>query len=153
MKQLSFFLPVLFIISCNQQTKQDAPNANVDSLTSAFVAGWNNKDSAAILKWIDDAAIVINDSILHNGYKAIADHWISGGVKVISNVKTTSLRKGGDGNTTYDAGTYTLDVTPPGNPVIKEIGNYSFVWTRNKDGQWKLIVIHIADITKAPDIK
>jgi ketosteroid isomerase-like protein len=102
---------------------------------------------------IADNAIVMNDSLIHNGRSAIADKWVSGGVKVLSNLKASSLIKDSDVTIAYDGGTYTVDVTPPGAPVLKEKGNYNLVWTKQQNGHWKLTLIHIEDITRMPDIK
>lgn len=155
MKQFAFLLILATIISCHSttETKPSANPVNVASLTEAFVAGWNNKDSAAIMKTIADNAIVMNDSLIHNGHLAIANNWISGGVKVISNIKISSTISDSDNKIAYDAGTYTLDLTPPGGPLLKEKGNYNLVWTKQQTGDWKLTLIHIEDITRMPDIK
>lgn len=155
MKQLILFSLLAATIGCNQAANENtsAGAVDVDSLTASFLAGWNNKDSAAIMKTIADNAIVMNDSLIHNGHSAIANHWVSGGVKVLSNVRTTSMIKDSDDKVAYDGGTYTLDLTPPGGPVLKEKGNYSLVWTKNAAGEWKLTLIHIEDITRMPDIQ
>ena len=155
MKQLTLFLALATVISCNQTTEKNTSTlpVNVDSLTATFLAGWNNKDSAAIMKTIADKAIVMNDSLIHNGHSAIANNWVSGGVKVLSNIKTSTVIKDSDNNIAYDGGTYSLDLTPPGGPVLKEKGNYNLVWTKQQNGEWKLTLIHIEDITRMPDIK
>lgn len=155
MRQLSFILCSVAIISCNQTTEKitDTASVNVDSLRSTFIAGWNNKDSVAIMNTIADNAIAMNDSVIHNGHKEIADNWVRGGVKVLSNLKTSSVIKNKDNFLAYDGGTYSLDLTPPGGPVLKEKGNYSLVWTKQQDNNWKLTLIHIEDITRMPDIK
>ncbi|MBX2932789.1 MAG: DUF4440 domain-containing protein [Ferruginibacter sp.] len=155
MKQLTLFILLATVISCNQ-TKEKSTSTlpvNVDSLTATFLAGWNNKDSAAIMKTIADNAIVMNDSLIHNGHSTIANNWVSGGVKVLSNIKTLSVIKDSDNKIAYDGGTYSLDLTPPGGPVLKEKGNYNLVWTKQQNGEWKLTLIHIEDITRMPDIK
>ncbi|MBK7562269.1 MAG: nuclear transport factor 2 family protein [Chitinophagaceae bacterium] len=155
MKQLTLLFALATVISCNQTTEKTiSPTpVNVDSLTATFLAGWNNKDSAAIMKTIADNAIVMNDSLIHNGQLAIANNWVSGGVKVLSNIKTSSVIKDSDNKIAYDGGTYTLDLTPPGGPVLKEKGNYNLVWTKQQSGEWKLTLVHIEDITRMPDIK
>ncbi|MEO8721853.1 MAG: DUF4440 domain-containing protein [Ginsengibacter sp.] len=155
MRLLTFLLISFTSISCNQSTEKstDQGFVNVDSLTAIFNSGWNNKDSSSIMRVIADNAIVMNDSLIHQGHKAIADNWVSGGVKVISNLKTSSVIKKSDNLLAYDGGTYSLDLTPPGGPVLKEKGNYSLVWTKQQEGIWKLTLIHIEDITRMPDIK
>lgn len=143
------------LLSCNQTIEKNTStaSANVDSLTAIFLAGWNNKDSAAIMKTIAENAIVMNDSLIHNGHSAIANNWVSGGVKVLSNIKTTSMIMDSDDNIAYSGGSYSLDLTPPGGPVLKEKGNYNLVWKKQQNGEWKLTLIHIEDVTRMPDIK
>ena len=155
MKLSALLLVFAIVISCNQATEKSTSitPVNVDSLSVAFTSGWNNKDSAAIMQTISDDAIVMNDSIIHKGLSSIADNWVSGGVKVISNIETTSLTKGSDSKIAFDGGTYTLDLTPPGGPVLKEKGNYNLIWTKQQNGDWKLTLVHIEDITRMPDIK
>ena len=155
MKTLLTLIIFLAMISCNQQADKisQAASVNIDSLNAAFLQGWNNKDSAAIMKTIAGNAVVMNDSLIHTGTDAIAKNWISGGVKVLSNIKTISSIKEASESIAYDGGTYTLDLTPPGGPVLKEKGNYSFVWAKQQDNNWKLTLIHIEDVTRLPDIK
>ncbi len=155
MKTLLTLIICMAIISCNQQADKigQAASVNIDSLNAAFLQGWNNKDSAAIMKTIAGNAVVMNDSLIHTGTDAIAKNWISGGVKVLSNIKTISSIKEASESIAYDGGTYTLDLTPPGRPVLKEKGNYSFVWAKQQDNNWKLTLIHIEDVTRLPDIK
>ena len=58
----------------------------------------------------------MNDSLIHNGHKAIADNWVSGGVNVLSNIRTSSDIKNNDNLLAYDGGTYPLYLTAPGGP-------------------------------------
>lgn len=155
MKHFILFLSLVTIMSCSQESEKNKTSTaeNADSLRAKFIAGWNNKDSAAIMNTIADNAIVMNDSMIHKGNSAIADYWISGGVKVLSNIQTTSVINYSDNNIVYDGGTYTLDLTPPGGPVLKEKGNYSLVWHKQEAEVWKLTLIHIEDVTRMPDIK
>lgn len=155
MKQLILVFTVVTTIGCTQTSEPNPSerSANIDDLTATFLAGWNNKDSAAIMKTIADNAIVMNDSLTHKGSSAIANSWVSGGVKVLSNIQISSLIKDSDQKIAYNGGTYSLDLNPPGGPLLKEKGNYNLVWTKQQTGEWKLTLIHIEDITRMPDIK
>ncbi|NOT73747.1 MAG: hypothetical protein HOP08_02380 [Cyclobacteriaceae bacterium] len=157
MRNILILLVCIAIISCNQQTDKkggsDQKLVDVDSLNSVFVASWNNKDSVAAVSIIADNAIVMNDTLLHNGINEIAKNWISGGLKVISNIKTVSSTKGASESVAFDGGTYSLDLTIPGGPFLKEKGNYSFVWTKTDKNEWKLTLIHIEDVSRMPNVK
>lgn len=159
MKNLFLLMLCIAMISCNHQVDKnqadhDSTSAvKVDSLNAAFLAGWNNRDSAAIMKTIAENAIVMNDARIHRGKDSIAKNWISGGVKVLSNIITVSMIQKGSGILAHDAGTYSLDLTIPGGPVLKEKGNYSMVWEKQENGDWLLTLIHIEDVTRLPDIK
>jgi ketosteroid isomerase-like protein len=158
MKYFLFLIFTCCLTSCNQQGKsddkmsQDEKFVDVDSLNQVFLSGWNNQDSAAIMNTINDNAVVMNDSLIHKGRDAIATKWISGGVKVINNVRTNPLTEDADRHIAYQGGTYTLNITPPGGPILKEMGNYSLVWKKEEDNNWKLTMIHIEDITQQPDV-
>ena len=156
MKQLIFVLICSFLIGCSKGKKTSGIESNqnpvnVDSLNAVFIAGWNKKDSAAIMNTLSDNAIVMNDSLVHKGKQEIASKWVSGGVKALSNVRTVSMVKNGNNNIAYDGGTYSLDITLP-NVTLKERGIYTLVWEKQKES-WKLTLVHIEDITRMPDIK
>lgn len=159
MKNLTLLIFCIALIGCNQPSTKSNDTSpkhelvNVDSLTDVFVAGWNKQDSTAIIETIADNAIVMIDSIIHTGVKDVAQYWVSGGVKVLSTVQTTSLTKGVSESIAYDGGTYSLDLTPSGGPVLKEKGNYSLVWSKQQNGDWKLTLVHIEDVTRMPDIQ
>ena len=159
MKHFILIIIPLVLISCGQPSEQSPQKTeanspvNVESLNTLFLNGWNQKDSAAIMRTLAPDAVVMNDSLIHTGTEGIAKNWVSGGVKVLSNIKTTSSVKGTSGDLAYDGGTYSLDLTIPNGPVLKERGNYSLVWEKQTDGQWLLTLVHIEDVTRLPDVK
>jgi ketosteroid isomerase-like protein len=145
MKQLTLLLALTTIISCNQTSVKSSSTTpiNIDSLTATFNAGWNNKDSAAIMKTIADNAILRHGSSIYKGHSAIANKWVSDGVKFISNLTTSSLMKDSDDKIAYDGGTFTHNISIPGQPLHKTEGNYNFVWIKQQNGEWKLKFIHV----------
>lgn len=149
----------IFLFSCaapDPQINNDPSTpaqVNIDSLKALFVARWNLKDSAAIVATLANDAIVMNDSLIHKGIDEIAKNWVSGGVKVLSNIVTTSVIRSSDTQIAFDAGTYTLDLTIPEGPKLKEHGNYSMIWTKVKEEKWLLTLVHIEDISRLPDIQ
>jgi len=149
----------IYFISCGQPPQNETDtigvvsSVKVDSLNALFLNGWNNKDSVAIMATLAPNAVVMNDSLIHTGKEAIAKNWVSGGVKVLSNIKTKSTINQSSGDLAFDGGTYTLDLTIPNGPVLKERGNYSLVWTRQADARWLLTLVHIEDVTRLPDVK
>jgi ketosteroid isomerase-like protein len=153
------FLIAIALISCNDNNKavsepsSNTSEVNVDSLNAVFLAGWNTRDSAAIMSTLAPDAIVMNDSLIHRGTDAIAKNWVSGGVKVLSNIRTRSVLKNTSHSLAFDGGTYTLDLTIPGGPVLKERGNYSLIWAKQNDGRWLLTLVHIEDVTRLPDVQ
>jgi len=151
-------LPMAFI-SCKEnkeviiEKEIIVDKVNVDSLSKVFVDSWNAGDSAAIMATMASNCIVMNDSVIHNGADAIAAGWVSGGVKVLSNIAVSSMQKGSSALVAYDAGTYSLDLTIPNGPKLKEKGNYSLAWERQEDKSWKLTMVHIEDITRMPNVE
>ena len=159
MKTLLLLITFASLISCKEQSQTpsneelSSVEVNIDSLNAVFLAGWNKKDSSAIMSTLAQDAVVMNDSLIHTGKDAIAKNWVSGGVKVLSNVVTKSSIRKASGDLAYDGGTYTLDLTIPNGPTLKERGNYSLVWTRQPDQLWLLTLVHIEDVTRLPDVQ
>ncbi|MHC1775026.1 MAG: DUF4440 domain-containing protein [Lentimicrobium sp.] len=157
MKNSILFSFIVLLFGCSQTNMENGDAGHplnpvdVDSLNAVFLAGWNNHDSSAIMNNFADYAVVFNDSLLHKGKKEIAGRWVSGGVKVLGNIKTFTALHNTNGNIAYDAGTYTLDITLP-HVVLKEKGNYSIVWEKQNDA-WKVTMVHIEDVTQMPDVK
>jgi ketosteroid isomerase-like protein len=157
-KPIVLLLAAVCLISCKREKEViiekiiSTERLDVDSLNRLFVDGWNNSDSAAIMNTFYNDAIVMNDSSIHKGADAIARDWVSGGVKVLSNIETVSLVKGSSATLAYDAGTYSCNLNIPGGPVLIERGNYSMVWEKTPDNGWKLKKVHIEDITQMPDV-
>lgn len=155
MKYIFLFLTVFLLFSCGDASQKtaSAAEANVDSLLSVFVSAWNSKDSVATMSVIAEDAVVINDSLIYQGKPDIASKWVSGGLKVLTNISALPVIKSGDEKVAYSGGTYAGDLTPPGGPKLKEKGNYSFGWSKQSNGEWKLTLLHIEDISRMPDIK
>jgi len=159
MKNLLFLLTFVIAASCQApehnktESTSSVSGVNVDSLNAVFLAGWNKADSASIMATLAPNAVVMNDSLIHTGTAAIATNWVSGGVKVLSNIVTTSVIRESSGNLAYDAGTYTLDLTIPNGPVLKERGNYNLIWTKQTNNQWLLTLVHIEDVSRMPDVQ
>ena len=135
MKTLLLLATFVLLVSCKEQSPPQSKEelisveVNIDSLNAVFLAGWNN------------------------GKEAIAKNWVSGGIKVLGNVVTKSSIQNTSGDLAYDGGTYSLDLTIPNGPTLKERGNYSLVWTRQPDQQWLLTLVHIEDVTRLPDVR
>lgn len=145
----------ILLIGCNQRNNNaDNNNENnsmsVSELSNNFVSGWNNKDSAAIINSFDVNGVVMNDSSVMKGTKEIAANWVSGGVKVVSDVQITSLKSGKSNSLAFDAGTYTSKINLP-DKKLNEKGNYSIIWEKINN-EWKIISAHIEDVTQMPDV-
>ena len=139
--------------SNDQNIQSTTHTVSVDSLMQEFLNGWNDRDSLVIMNTLADNAIVMNDSLIHKGAADISKNWVSGGTKVLSNIQVNSLVKEVNESIAYDGGTYSLDLTPPGRPLLKEKGNYSIIWSKQSNESWKITLVHIEDITRMPDIK
>jgi ketosteroid isomerase-like protein len=149
MKSLLILSVCVVIAGCNRRiADKESKIISVDSLNAMFVDSWNKKDSVTAMRIIAENAVVMNDSLMYKGVNEISKKWISSGIKVVSNIKTVSVVKGEKESIAYDGGTYSLDLTIPGGPVLQEKGNYSFVWTKTNQADWKLTVIHIEDISR-----
>ena len=155
MKYIFLFGTVFVLMGCgdSQQKTASAAYADVDSLVSVFVSAWNSKDSVVTMSVMAEDAVVMNDSLIYRGKSEIANKWVSGGLKVLSNISALIIIKNSDGNVAYAGGTYSGDLTPLDGPKLKEKGNYSLGWSKQSNGEWKLTLIHIEDNSRKPAIR
>ena len=59
---------------------------------------------------------------------------------VFAEYKQTSDRLEGSGNLAYQIWTYIARVEQPNKPVVVDTGKDVFVWRREADGSWKVVV-------------
>lgn len=127
----------------NSASKNEASIASVDSLSNAFDAAWNKKDSAAVVAMLADDVIMISGRGLMKGKEEVAKNFVGRQMPVASNLKTNEERVDASGDLGYHAGTWSLTATVPNTPPFESTGNYTFVSKKAADGSWKLSVLSI----------
>lgn len=120
-------------------------NADVKRLMSTFNEAWNRKDSAALMNLIADDAVILAGRDKVSGKNEIAEIWLRNTLPVTNNLKITDVQNGAGPEIAYSAGTWTMDLMVPGQPVAASSGNHTFVWKRVADSTWKLTLINIED--------
>jgi ketosteroid isomerase-like protein len=154
MKQLMLFIAVVCCIyACNEPTTAavatdenlSTASFNIDSMNKVFDNAWNGKDSAALLAMMEDDVKMLKARDLFNGKDEIAKKWLSVNLPVANNLTTNVESKEADARTAYEAGTFALDVNIPNQPAFKATGNYTFIWKKQPDNNWKIHFIQIED--------
>lgn len=66
----------------------------------------------------------------------------------ISNLKTSTLSTVADTQIAYEAGTFSVDVSPeaPGEPRGLGEGNFMLLWKKGADDNWKLSYAQLEDL-------
>lgn len=57
----------------------------------------------------------------------------------ISNFENSLLEIDGQGDHAWVRGSYSMDLTPPGEDTIRDIGKYVEIWEKESDGQWRVV--------------
>ena len=57
----------------------------------------------------------------------------------ITNFENTLLELDGHDNHAWVRGSYSMDLTPPGEETVTDIGKYVEIWEKESDGEWRVI--------------
>lgn len=153
MKILYGVLLAIIVFSCQNNNAEEASVSAKDSVTGKwlderFSQAWNRKDSASILQQLSDDVEVLSGTARYKGLREAREQWVSYELPISSQLKTQVLQYGQNDSLAYSLGTFSLQVAPPGVKSFAIKGNYSFVWTRSKDGSWTMKTALIEDLPR-----
>jgi ketosteroid isomerase-like protein len=142
---LTLLLATSAMISCSQTSEEKevnhaAESASVEALGQMnrdFAAALTAKDAAAAAMVYDENASILppNEPIV-TGRANIQAYWqgaIDGGI-IDATVKTIDAKSSGDLG--YEIGMFTMRFKGPKNDTIVEIGKYTEILKKNKEGKW-----------------
>src|ERR1700730_6654705 len=126
-------------VSSASDTLADVRRA-IDKGNAQWSEGWAKGDAAmGAAIFADDGVQLAGDGKIFKGPQQISDDQKAAmqsadlGVKVIVTTVTVWL----DGDTAYETGKYKYEYKEKGKSATDE-GRYVTIWTRQKDGSWKL---------------
>lgn len=127
-------------------------NAKNKVISDSLVNEWNVRfDSDNPLKFeeilAENVHMVSGDSKIY-GRNSVMTNFVKKRMPVISNLKAINEFYSVSNDMIYTAGGYTLKVKWSETETAEAIGNYTFVWTKQKDGKFRIELIHIESIPK-----
>jgi ketosteroid isomerase-like protein len=127
------------------ENKTDSPKVSSKELNQSFDQAWNNHDSTKLFSLLADDVQMLSGKIHFDGKTEVMNKFIRRNLPVTGNLKTTVISTGEDNGIAYEAGTFSLDVTPPNTKAFVDKGNYNFVWKKGADDTWKVSCINMED--------
>lgn len=140
---IQIFAIALLFSSC----KKSEP-ANVEALNQQFIQAWNNKETDKVVALLDDNVQFLQGDTRFTGKSEVAEKWIRATLPTISNLKTSAVSTEADTQIAYQAGTFSVDVSPeaPGEPAGLGEGNFVLLWKKAADESWKLSYAQLEDL-------
>lgn len=114
------------------------PPAELMTASDQYTAAWNGDDPARVAAFHTEDATVIVDDETYQGKDAILSDWAEPGVSVVRDLQVTEQITERIGEDYRSAGTYTHLVDPPDAEAVEVSGRYTFTWTRDADGEWRI---------------
>jgi uncharacterized protein (TIGR02246 family) len=122
-----------------QQMDAAAMRKVVAEESAKWMAAYNKGDAAGVAAlYADDATVLPPNSEMVQGKQAIQDLWSSMMQTGLKEVKLTTVKVGGSGDTIYEIGQYTAKIQPQGGAGMTDPGKYIVVLKRQPEGTWKL---------------
>ena len=155
---LALSLAVLFSCGTGEDDKTfrlDVPThhqVEVNALMNRFSEAWNRKDSAALMGLFSNDIVVLIGRKRLSGKDSVAETLLHAKLPLTANLRITEVQSGAGPEVAYSAGTWTLNVSAPGQPTTVAAGNHNFIWeyvapetpaTAGSDSAWRLTLVSI----------
>ncbi len=140
---ISTFLSVPFLsfalLSCTKPSMDVATvRKAIEDAEATFTAAFNRGDAAGVAAlYTENATLLPPNSEMIQGRQGIQDFWNGGLQMGLKDVTLTTVDVGGNGDTAYSTGKYTLNIQPEGQEGMSDSGKYVVIWKRLADGTWK----------------
>jgi uncharacterized protein (TIGR02246 family) len=125
------------VVTAGERGAADAPPAELQARSDAYVAAWNRSEPAAVAGFYTaDATATVGDTT-YRGRDEIIAGWLPN-VPAVSDLQVTETASHQMGDDWHSEGTYSLVATPPDGDPVDETGRYEVTWTREADGEWRI---------------
>ena len=132
--------------SFGQQSGKDKILA--DSLVNEWNVRFDSDNPTKIEELLAENVCEISGEISYYGRDSVMINFVKKRMPVISNLKAVNEFYSVSKDMIYTAGKYTLKVKRSETETAEAIGNYTFIWTRQKDNKFKIEFIHLESIPK-----
>ena len=149
MKKKYLIIIVLFTISnsvFSQKSKIDKILA--DSLINQWNIRFNSDNPDKISEIMTEDVVLISGEDRNVSKDSVMKNFVKTRMPVISELKAVNEFYSVSKQMIYTAGSYTLRVTKSEKETYIALGNYSFVWTKQKDNKYRIAYMHIESVAR-----
>lgn len=149
MKKKLLLIIVMFAI-CNSVISQSNKIDKIlaDSLINQWNIRFNSDNPDKIGEILTDDVVLISGDERNITKDSVMENFVKLRMPVISELKALNEYYKVSKQMIYTAGSYTLRVTKNNNESYIALGNYSFVWTKQKDTNYRIAYMHIESVSR-----
>jgi len=140
---LTFTIFLMAFTACNPAPKAESKLAGTDSLMMQWNNAWNASNADQIAALFTDKAILVSAGGVINGIDSIKVKMINRSVLGLKNLKTEMISESVSTDFASQTGSYTHDWIIKDSTITKESGLFTFIWQKQADKSWKLVLIHM----------
>lgn len=140
---LTFAIFLMAFTACSTAPKEETRLTSSDSLMMQWNNAWNASDADQIASLFSNSAILISGGGVINGIDSIKVKMIQRSVLGLKNLKTEEISESVSVDFVSQTGSYTHDWIKADSTITKESGLYTFIWQKQPDKTWKLVLIHM----------
>lgn len=145
------FYTVFFAMSLSASAFGQAANNNKD-IADSLVNEWNVRFNSDIPSKMEEILAEnvneISGDAGNYGRDSVMVNFVEKRMPVISDLKAVNEFYSVSKDMVFTAGGYTLKVKKADGQFSEAMGNYTFIWTRQKDQTFKIEFIHIESVPK-----
>jgi hypothetical protein len=123
------------------------------AITDSLVNEWNVRFESDVPEKLEEIlaknVTEISGSTVNHGRDSVMINFVKRRMPVISNLKAVNEFYSVSKDIIYTAGRYTLKVRRSETESVEARGNFTFVWTKQKDGHFKMEFIHIESVPRS----
>jgi len=139
-----FVFALLSTVSYGQTNDKDKVLAN--SLVQTWNVGFDSDDPENIEKILATRVTMISGDTYYSGRDSVMGNFVVKRMPLISNLNAVNSYFSVSKDMVYTAGRYSLDVRRKDGTTDTAFGNFTFIWTRQKDNSFKIEFLHIESI-------
>ena len=139
---------VFAIYNAGFAQKSKSNKVLADSLVNQWNVRFNSDDPKSIGEILAENVSEISGETRNVSRDSVMENFIKQRMPIISELKAVNEIYSVSKDMIYTAGGYTLKVTRSKNESYIAAGNYTLVWTKQKDGKFRIEFIHIESYPK-----
>lgn len=147
MKILSIFALLLLTLASYGQ-KRGEEKIQADALVADWNTGFNSDNPKNIEAILTSSVTMIGGQDYYQGRDLVMNQFVMKRMPVISDLNAVNEYFSVSRDMIYTAGKYSLKVARKDGSIATAIGNFTFVWIRQKDNSFKIDFMHLESIPR-----